>query len=71
MGRCNQSGTKFQRQNQQQRLLMMKIARHTKRGWNVAGLEKELAFSLGDKKRPAFRTGRDADKRFQRWDTND
>ena len=65
MGICNQSGSKSERQNQHIRRLMMKIARHTKREWNVAGLEKELAFVLGDKKRPVAKTGRAADKRYQ------
>jgi|15BtaG_2_1085339.scaffolds.fasta_scaffold05494_6 hypothetical protein len=68
MGRCNQHGSKSQRQNQHQRRLMRKIENHTKRGWKVEGLEKELAFSMGDTKRPAFKTGRNADSRFQkRW----
>jgi len=66
MSRCNQSGTKSPRQNQHQRRYMQKIARHNKRGWKVDGLEKELALSMGDTKRPMFRTGRDSDARLQR-----
>ena len=63
---CNQSGSKSQRQNQHQRRLMQKIARFNKRGWNTAGLERELAFSLGDEKRPSFKTGQVADNRYQK-----
>jgi hypothetical protein len=71
MGSCNQSGSKSQRQNQHQRRLMQKIARHTKRGWKTEGLERELAFSLGDSKRPSFNSGRAADQRFQRRYTDE
>ena len=66
MGRCNQHGSKSQRQNQHQRGLMRKIEKHTKRGWKTDGLEKELALSMGESKRPSFRTGRVADSRFQK-----
>jgi hypothetical protein len=66
MGVCNQRGSKLQRQNQHQRRLMAKIARFNKRGWKVDGLERELARSLGDEKHKAFRTGRDADPRYQK-----
>ena len=62
-----QSGTKAQRQNQHMRRLMMKINRHKARGWNVSGLEKELAFCTGDKERPSFATGREADPRLKKY----
>lgn len=64
MSQCNQSGTNSQRLNQHVRRIMMKIARHTKRGWNVSGLERELALSLGDAKRQVFKTGRSSDQRY-------
>jgi len=67
MAKRNQSGSKAQRQNQHVRRLMMKIARHKKRGWQVAGLEKELAYAAGDKDRPDFQTGRVADLRYRNF----
>ena len=70
MASKRQSGTKAQRQNQHARRLMMKIARHNKRGWNVEGLEKELAYTVGDKERPAFSTGRDADARLKKYNVS-
>ena len=66
-----QKGSKSQRQNQHVRSLMAKIARHTKRGWNVAGLERELSFASGDEKRPLCRTGRDVDPRFRKLNDRD
>lgn len=59
-------GSKLERQNQHQRRLMMKIARHKKRGLNTDGLEKELAFSAGEKTRPEFASGRDSDPRYKK-----
>ena len=62
-----QRGSKAQRQNQHMRRLMMKIERHKKRGWNVSGMEKELAYCTGDTERPSFNTGRVADLRFRNY----
>jgi hypothetical protein len=59
-------GSKLERQNQHQRRLTMKIARHKKRGWNTDGLEKELAYSTGDKARSESATGRDSDPRYKK-----
>ena len=67
MSKRNQSGSKAQRQNQHVRRLMMKIERHKKRKWNVGGLEKELAFCLGEKKRPEIKTGRVSDLRYRNF----
>ena len=67
MASRRQSGSKAQRQNQHVRRLMMKIERHKKRGWNVAGMEKELSYSVGDAQRPLFNTGRIADLRFRNF----
>ncbi len=67
MASRRQSGSKAQRQNQHVRRLMMKIERHKKRGWNVAGMEKELAYCAGDAERPSFNTGRVADLRFRNF----
>ena len=65
MAKRNQRGSKAQRQNQHVRRLMMKIERHNKRGWQVAGLEKELGYASGDTDRPLFPTGRVADLRYR------
>ena len=65
MAKRNQRGSKAQRQNQHVRRLMMKIERHKKRGWQVAGLEKELGYASGDTDRPLFPTGRVADLRYR------
>jgi len=67
MAKRNQRGSKSQRQNQHVRRLMMKIERHKKRKWNVEGMERELAFCVGDKERLAFKTGRVADERFSNF----
>ena len=60
-------GSKAQRQNQHLRRLMMKKARHEKRGWNTDGLAREIAYVSGDKERPAHNTGRVADPRHKRY----
>tara|TARA_Y100000310_G_scaffold234515_1_gene237507 strand:+ start:1639 stop:1857 length:219 start_codon:yes stop_codon:yes gene_type:complete len=58
-------GNKNQRQNQHMRRLNKKIRRFEKAGKSTAGLEKELAYTLGEE-RPAYKTGRDADPRFKK-----
>ena len=59
-------GSKAQRQNQHMRRLMMKIRRFEKRGKNVEKLQKELAYVVGEKPRPEFKTGTAADRRLKR-----
>lgn len=59
-------GSKLERQNQHQKRLMKKLARHKKRGLNTEALEKELAFSLGEGDRPEFTSGRDSDPRYKK-----
>ena len=58
-------GTKAQRQNQHLRRLMNKITRFKKKGKDVSRMEKELAYCIGDKKRPVHATGQQADPRFK------
>lgn len=60
-------GTKAQRQNQHARRLMSKIRRFEKKGRNTAGLQKELAYCMGETNRPEFKTGRDADPRLKKY----
>jgi hypothetical protein len=67
MAKKNQRGSKAQRQNQHVRRLMMKIERHKKRGWQVSGLEKELAYCVGDADRPSFQTGRVSDLKYRNF----
>lgn len=64
-------GSKAQRQNQHLRRLMMKKARHEKRGWNTDGLAREIAYVCGEKERPAHKTGRIADNRMKRYTSSD
>ena len=59
-------GSKSQRQNQHLRHLMAKIRKFEKRGKNTDGLKRELAYVMGDEKRPEFKTGREADPRLKR-----
>ena len=59
-------GSKAQRQNQHLRRLMSKIRRFEKAGKNVDGLQKELAFCMGETERPEFKTGREADPRLKK-----
>ena len=59
-------GSKEQRQNQHASKLMRKIAKFKKKNLDTEGLEKELAHTLGGKKRPAFKTGVEADARHKR-----
>lgn len=64
-------GSKAQRQNQYLLRLMMKKARHEKRGWNTDGLAREIAYVSGEKARPTFNTGRVADERMKRYTSSD
>ena len=59
-------GSKAQRQNQHLRRLLSKIRRFEKAEKNVDGLQKELAFCMGETKRPEFKTGREADPRLKK-----
>ena len=59
-------GSKAQRQNQHTRRLASKIRKFEKKGKSTAGLEKELSYMLGEE-RPAFKTGREVDPRFKRY----
>jgi len=59
-------GSKAQRQNQHAGKLMRKIAKFKKKNLDTEGLEKELAYTLGGKKRPEFKTGAEADARLKR-----
>jgi len=59
-------GSKAQRQNQHVKRLMAKIRKFKKKEKSVEKLEKELAYVLGDKERPSFRTGREADARHRK-----
>jgi len=45
---------------------MSKIRRFEKAEKNVDGLQKELAFCMGETKRPEFKTGREADPRLKK-----
>lgn len=58
--------SKAQRQNQYLSFLVKKKAKLQTRGRSTAGVEKEIAFMTGDKERPPFRTGRDADPRYKK-----
>ena len=58
-------GSKPQRQNQHTKCLESKIRKFKKSGKNIAGLEKELGYMLGET-RPEFKTGRDADPRLKK-----
>ena len=49
-------GSKAQRQNQHLRRLMSKVHRFKEANKSTVGLEKELAFCMGDADRPAFKT---------------
>ena len=62
-------GSKLQRQNQHKRNLKKKIKKFEKKGWNTAGLQKELAYCTGELDRQAFTTGHAAgdDKAQQRF----
>ena len=60
-------GSKAQRQNQHMRKLMAKIKKFEKKGKNTDGLQKELEFCIGDKPRPEFKTGREADPRLKKF----
>jgi hypothetical protein len=62
-------GNKAQRQNQHTRRLASKIRKFEKKGKSIAGLEKELSYMLGEK-RPAFKTGREADPRLKKFIRN-
>ena len=57
---------KEQRQNQHAGKLMRKIAKFKKKNIDTEGLEKELAYTLGGKKRPEFKTGAEADARHKK-----
>jgi hypothetical protein len=59
-------GSKSQRQNQHMRRLMAKIRKFEKRDKNADGLKRELAYVVGDEKRPEFKTGREADPRLKK-----
>ena len=59
-------GSKTQRQNQHAKRLYSKIRRFEKKGRSTEGLEKELGYMMGEK-RPAHKTGRDADARLKKW----
>ncbi len=59
-------GTKSQRQNQHVNRLMKKIVKFKRKNRNADGLEKELAYTMGDKTRPEFKTGAIADARIKR-----
>ena len=58
-------GSKSQRQNQHVKRLEKKIKKFKKRGWEIAGLEKELGFMIGED-RPSFKTGRDVDPTYKK-----
>jgi hypothetical protein len=58
-------GTKAQRQNQHMKKLMLKIKKFEKQGKPVDKLKKELSFVVGEKDRPAFKTGKEADPKFK------
>tara|TARA_R110001583_G_scaffold43210_3_gene137468 strand:- start:2001 stop:2231 length:231 start_codon:yes stop_codon:yes gene_type:complete len=53
-------GNKLERQNQHQKRLKSKIKRFEKRGWSIAGLQKELAYCTGEADRATFDTGHNA-----------
>ncbi len=59
-------GSKAQRQNQHLKMLEGKIRKFEKKGLSTEGLEKELGYMMGEK-RPAHKTGRDADARLRKW----
>ena len=59
-------GSKSQRQNQHMRRLNSKIRKFEKKGKSTAGLEKELAYMLGEE-RPSHKTGREADPRLKKY----
>lgn len=64
-------GSKSHRQNQHVNRLMRKIEKFKKKNWNIEGLQKELSYATGEKERPEFKTGRDADPRLKRKYFND
>ena len=59
-------GSKAQRQNQHARRLMKKIEKFKKKNLKTEALEKELAYTLGDKERPSFATGQNVDPRHKK-----
>ena len=59
-------GSKAQKQNQHVQRLTKKIERFKKKGRKTEGLEKELAYTLGDTPRPPFATGQAADPRHKK-----
>ena len=59
-------GSKPQRQNQHMKKVMAKIKKFEKQNKSVDGLKKELNYIMGDTKRPAFKTGREADSRLKK-----
>tara|TARA_Y100000310_G_scaffold9417_1_gene9857 strand:+ start:35377 stop:35580 length:204 start_codon:yes stop_codon:yes gene_type:complete len=63
-------GSKAQRQNQHMKKLMLKIKKFEKQGKSVDKLKKELSFAVGEKDRPAFKTGKEADPKFKYKDKN-
>ncbi len=60
-------GSKAQRQNQHVRRLMMKIKKFEAKDKDVTGLQRELAYCMGEEDRPKFKTGRDADPRLKKF----
>ena len=65
-------GSKPQKQNQHQRNLKKKIKKFEKKGWNISGLQKELAYCTGELDRQAFITGHAAgDEKAQRRFANE
>ena len=50
--------------------LMLKIKKFEKQGKSVDKLKKELSFAVGEKDRPAFKTGKEADPKFKYKDKN-
>ena len=59
-------GSKPQRQNQHANRIMRKIAKFKRKNRNIEGLEKELAYVMGEKSRPEFKTGPAADPRIKK-----
>ena len=58
-------GSKTQRQNQHVRRLAAKVKRHKAKGRDTSKMEKELEYCAGED-RPAFKSGKDVDKRFKK-----
>ena len=59
-------GSKAQRQNQHVKRLLSKIKRFEGKNKSTEGLQKELAYCIGEAERPSFKTGREADPRHKK-----